>query len=186
LTVGLPLWILLRTSAPASLNAVLLVIDTALVFFLQVPLSRGAETPSGAARVLRRSGVLLAACCVVFAVTQRQHAYVAVPLLLAGGVILVLGEINQAAGSFGVAFHLPPPGRQGEYQGIFALGRGLQQSVGPYLVTALTIGLGYAGWLVMAALLLAAGFACVPLTRGAERAAGADARGLEPQTGTGA
>jgi hypothetical protein len=183
LTVGLPLWIVLRTSAPASFNAVLLVIDTAMVFFLQVFFGRGAETPSGAARILRRSGVLLAACCVVFAATEHERAYIAVPLLLVGGVILVLGEISQAAGAFGVSFHLPPPGRQGEYQGIFALGRGLQQSAGPYVVTALVIGLGYVGWLILAALLLAAGFACVPLTASAERATAVGERDLEPQAG---
>ncbi|MBS2962397.1 MFS transporter [Actinocrinis puniceicyclus] len=170
LTVGLPLWIVLRTHAPASLNALLLVVDTALVFILQVAAGRGAQTPSGAARLLRRSGVLLAVCCLVFAATEHQHSAIAVPLLLVGGVILVLGEISQAAGSFGVSFHLPPPGRQGEYQGVFALGRGLQQTAGPYLVTALAVGLGRVGWLILAAIFLAVGFACVPLTASAERA----------------
>jgi MFS family permease len=173
LIVGLPLWIITSTGAPAGINAVLLVVDTALVFVLQVALSRGAETPAGSARILRRSGMLLAVCCVVFAFSQDTAAMIAVPLLLVGTVSLVLGEISHAVGAFGLSLHLPPPGRQGEYQGVFALGRGVQQTVGPFLVTTLAVGLGRPGWAVLAAMFLAAGLLTVPLTRSAERAVGA-------------
>ena len=170
LTVGLPLWIITWTSAPASVNSLLLIVDTIMVFAFQVVLSRGADTTPGSARILRRSGILLALSCLVFALTQDTGTLVAVPLLLLGTVVLVLGEISQAAGSFGLSLHLPPPGRQGEYQGVFALGRGLQQTVGPILVTSLVVGLGRPGWAVMAALFLVVGFVCVPLARSAEKA----------------
>ncbi|WP_052425124.1 MFS transporter [Streptomyces fulvoviolaceus] len=170
LTVALPLWIIGRTQAPGAVNSVLLMLDTVLVIAFQVAASRGAETAPGAARLLRRSGVLLAVCCLLFALTQDAGALVAVPLLLLGTAVLVLGELGQAAGSWGLSLHLPPPGRQGEYQGVFALGRGLQQTVGPYLVTALAVTQGRVGWAVLAVLLLLAGLACPPLTRAAEKA----------------
>ncbi|MFG2375674.1 MFS transporter [Streptomyces sp. NPDC048504] len=163
LTVALPLWIIGRTRAPGAVNSVLLMLDTVLVIAFQVAASRGAETAPGAARLLRRSGVLLAVCCLVFALTQDRGPLVAVPLLLLGTVLLVVGELGQAAGSWGLSLHLPPPGRQGEYQGVFALGRGLQQTVGPYLVTALAVGAGRLGWALLAALLLLAGLVCPPL-----------------------
>jgi MFS family permease len=182
LTVALPLWIITWTGAPASINAVLLVLDTAMVFLFQVVMSRGAETTSGSARMLRRSGTLLAGCCLVFALTQHAGAFVAVPLLLVGAVVLVLGEISQAAGAFGLSLHLPPPGRQGEYQGVFALGRGLQQTVGPVVVTTLAVGLGRTGWVVLAALFLVTGLVVVPLARSAEKAV--QARTPQPQPGT--
>ncbi|CAM5370831.1 MFS transporter OS=Streptomyces alboniger OX=132473 GN=CP975_11010 PE=4 SV=1 [Streptomyces alboniger] len=169
LTVALPLWIIGRTHAPGAVNSVLLMVDTVLVIAFQVAASRGAETAPGAARLLRRSGVLLAVCCLLFALTQDADAWVAVPLLLIGTAVLVLGELGQAAGSWGLSLHLPPPGRQGEYQGVFALGRGFQQTAGPYLVTALAVHQGRLGWVVLAALLLVAGLACPPLTRAAER-----------------
>jgi MFS family permease len=169
LTVALPLWIIGRTHAPGAVNSVLLMVDTVLVIAFQVAASRGAETAPGAARLLRRSGVLLAVCCLLFALTQDADAWVAVPLLLIGTAVLVLGELGQAAGSWGLSLHLPPPGRQGEYQGVFALGRGLQQTAGPYLVTALAVHQGRLGWAVLAALLLVAGLACPPLTRAAEK-----------------
>ncbi|MFD9502006.1 MFS transporter [Streptomyces sp. NPDC060035] len=170
LMVALPLWIIGHTEAPSSLNAVLLILDTVLVIAFQVAASRGAETAPGAARMLRRSGLLLAACCLVFALTEDVTAAVAVPLLLVGTAVLVLGELSQAAGSWGLSLHLPPPGKQGEYQGVFALGRGLQQTAGPFLVTALAVGQGRIGWAILAAVLLLAGLACPPLTRAAQAA----------------
>lgn len=150
-------------------------LDTVLVIVFQVTASRGADTASGAARLLRRSGILLAVCCLVFALTQGTGALVAVPLLLLGTAVLVLGELGQAAGSWGLSLHLPPPGRQGEYQGVFALGRGLQQTAGPYLVTVLAVGQGRLGWTALAVLLLLAGLACPPLARAAEKARAGDA-----------
>ncbi|MGW7533317.1 MFS transporter [Amycolatopsis sp. NPDC054798] len=169
LVVALPLWIVGRTGAPAGVNSVLLVLDTVAVFALQVAMSKGSETIPGAARMLRRSGWFLAGCCVLFALSQGLSAAVAVPLLVVGTLVLVLGENSQAAGATGLVLHLPPPGRQGEYQGVFALGRGFQQTVGPALVTALAVGLGWAGWLVLGGVLLAAGFAVPPLARSAAR-----------------
>lgn len=117
LTVALPLWIITHTEAPSSVNAVLLLLDTVLVIAFQVAASRGAETAPGAARMLRRSGLLLAACCLVFAVTQDIPAVVAVPLLLVGTAVLVLGELSQAAGSWGLSLHLPRRGSRASTRG---------------------------------------------------------------------
>lgn len=170
LTVGIPLWIVGRTHASATLNSLLLMLDTVMVIVFQVAASRGAETASGASRMLRRAGLLLAASCLVFALSQGAAAGLAAGILLAGTALLVFGELSQSAGSWGLSLHLPPPGRQGEYQGVFALGRGLQQTVGPFVVTTLAVGQGRVGWLVLAALLLLAGLACPPLARSAEAA----------------
>ncbi|MFF4653301.1 MFS transporter [Streptomyces sp. NPDC001380] len=180
LTVALPLWIIGRTAAPSALTSVLLMLDTVLVIAFQVAASRGAETAPGAARMLRRAGLLLAACCLLFGLTQGVPVAVAVLLLLLGTAVLVLGELSQAAGSWGLSLHLPPPGRQGEYQGVFALGRGLQQTAGPYLVTALAVGQGRLGWAVLALVVLLAGLACPPLARAAEQARAVSA----PKPGT--
>lgn len=181
LTVGLPLWIITHTRAPASVNSALLVLDTVLVFLLQVPLSRSAETTAGSARMLRRAGVLLGASCLVFALTEGTGALVSIPLLVAGAAILGIGEVSHAAGSFGLSLHMPPPQRQGEYQGVFALGRGLQRTAGPALIAMLVTGFGRAGWSLLAALFLLAGGLSVPLTRIAVTCKSAQA--LQPQPG---
>lgn len=159
LTIGIPLWIVSRTGAPSSLYPALIVTNTVLVLLLQVRLSRGADSPAGAARLLRRAGLVLAAGCVVCAASQGAGAVATALVVLAGTAILSFGEIAQAAGGWGLSFELPPPGRQGEYQAVFGLGRGIAQFVGPALITFLLIGVGAAGWLVLAVLFAGTGTA---------------------------
>lgn len=172
LTVGLPLWIVTSTSAPAAVNAALSVTNTVLVVLFQVAVSRGSDTLPGAARAQLRAGVLLALACPVLALSAFGPAPVATAVLLAGVVVLGFGELAQSAGSWGISFGLPPADRMGEYQGVFGLGRGVQQFLGPALVTSLTVGLGTAGWLVLAAVFLAAGLASKVLVDGAVRLEG--------------
>ncbi|MEV0591394.1 MFS transporter [Nonomuraea cavernae] len=166
LLVGIPLWIVSRTEVPPSLIAVLVITNTVIVLLLQVRLSKGAETVAGAARMVRRAGLWLAAGCLVCLAGQGGGAVAGTVALLAGTVILSVGEIVQSAGAWGLAFELPPPGRQGEYQGVFALGRGVQQLAGPALVTALLVGAGAFGWLALAVLFAALGFCVHGVIRG--------------------
>jgi MFS family permease len=160
LTIGAPLWIVSHTKAPASFNSVLIIINTLIVLLLQVRLSHGASDVPRAARLQRRAGVALALGCVVCASSSGSGAVASVLSLLAGIAILAVGEIWQAAGAWGLSFELPPAGRQGEYQAVFGLGRGIQQLAGPALVTALLVGVGALGWLVLAVLFLVMGFCC--------------------------
>ena len=173
IAVGLPLWIVTHTSASPVLNSALLVLNTVFVLLFQVRMSRGADSVTGGARSQRRAGLLLAAACVVFAVSEDRAVWLVILLLLAGSVVLVFGELAQAAGSYALSFELPPPGRQGEYQGVFALGRGFQQFAGPVLVTSLAVGLGALGWLVLAALFVVLGLLTGPVVAMAERKRGA-------------
>lgn len=166
LAVGMPLWIAERTGAPAALNAVLIMMNTLLVLVFQVRLSRGGRTVLGAAALQRRAGMLLAAGCAVCALSQGQQARGAVPILVLGAAALALGEIMQSAGAWGLSFELPPSGRQAEYQSVFALGRAVQQFVGPALVTSVLIGGGRVGWLLLALMFVVLGVLCVRLVTG--------------------
>jgi MFS family permease len=159
LVLGMPLWIVAHTRAPAALNAALVVTNTLLTLLLQVRFSRGADSVAGAARLQRRAGLVLAAGCVVCATSQADGPVLSTALLVAGTVVLCAGELYQSAGGWGLSFELPPPGSQGEYQAVFGLGRSVQQFVGPALVTSLVVGVGAAGWLVMGLMFLAVGAA---------------------------
>ncbi len=86
-------------------------------------------------------------------------------MLLGGASALILGELYQAAAGWGLAFGLAPAGRQGEYQAVFSLGRGLQQFAGPWLMTSLVAGAHSTGWLVLAGLFAALGLLAPPLVR---------------------
>jgi hypothetical protein len=126
-----------------------MVLNTVLVVALQVRASRGAETVTGAARVLRRSGWALFAACLVFALSAQA------PLaLVAGMVVLTVAELWQSAGAWGLSFALAPEDRQGEYLGAFAMGTRIYDSAGPALVTALTLGAGAFGWAALGVLFL--------------------------------
>ncbi|MGA5200829.1 MFS transporter [Streptomyces variegatus] len=170
LTVGLPLWIVTGTDAPALLVSGLLILDTVLVLLFQVAVSKGARTPAGAARMLRWAGWALGASCLVFAVSGGHGALLDSAALLGGALVLVLGELYQASASWGLSFGLAPAGRQGEYQAVFSLGRGFQQFAGPWLMTSLVVGAAGTGWLVLAALFALLGLAAPPLVRGLEKA----------------
>lgn len=169
LRIGIPLWITVRLKESGSLNSLVMVCNTLLVLLLQVRLSRQADSVRGAAILQRRSGVILLVSCLIFAGTAIAPRVWVVPLIVLAAIVMVFGEVYQAAGSWGISFELPPPGRQGEYQGVFALGRGLQQFVGPVLVTALVIDMGATGWIILGVMFGAVGALCVPLVRAAEK-----------------
>ncbi|HEX5493086.1 MAG TPA: MFS transporter [Mycobacteriales bacterium] len=154
LTVALPLWVVLRTNAPRTLVSVLLVVSTVLTVLLQVPLSRGANGYAGGLRTVRRAGAALALACVLLGLAASQPPGVASALLVVGAVVLTVGEVWQSAGGWGLSYDLAPTERYGQYQGVYALGNGLRDTLGPTVVTVLALQVGRGGWL-----LLAAGFA---------------------------
>jgi MFS family permease len=157
LQVGVPLWIATRTDAPRWMISVLLVLNSAAVILLQVRISRGTESLSGAARAGRRAGVLLAITCVGLAVTDATSGVVTIGLLIAAAIAHVLGEMLQSAGGWGISFELAPPGAQGQYQGAYAMGHQVGDLVAPLLVTTVAVSWGWPGWLLTAGLFLVAG-----------------------------
>ncbi|MEV5161955.1 MFS transporter [Streptomyces sp. NPDC053728] len=168
LNIAIPLWITVGLHASGSLQSAVIAINTILVLLLQVRLSRGADSAMGAARLQRRAGVVLAASCVLFAATSAvPQGWLPALMIVAAVAVMTIGEIYQAAGSWGISFELPPPGQQGSYQGVFALGRGLQQFLGPAVVTVLVLDIGAGGWLALAAVFVAVGVLSVAIVRAA-------------------
>jgi hypothetical protein len=147
-TVALPLWIVHRAGAPAWTVGALMVLNTVLVVAWQVRASRGSETVPGAATAIRRSGWALLAACLVFAVSGHVVA------LVIGVVVLTAAEVLHAAGSWGVSFGLAPEDRQSQYLGAFTMGTRIYDTVGPGLVTAMTLGAGPLGWVALGVLYL--------------------------------
>jgi hypothetical protein len=136
LTVAVPLWVVSQTVAPRSLVAALLVVNTVLTVLLQVPLSGSAGTRAGALRVLRNSGLALAASCLLLAAAAGRSAGVASALLVVGVAVLTVGELWQSAGGWELSYGLAPADAQGEYQAAYSMLNGVRDSVGPILVTA--------------------------------------------------
>ena len=169
LIVALPIWISERTQAPPALYSVILVLNTVCVVLLQVRASKGSEQVPGGAKALLRSGVLLAFCCALFALSAGQPDWLAAVILLAGALVHVFGEMLWSAGSWSLSFGLAPDHAQGQYQGLFGMSTQLGSMVTPIAVTTLIIGLGWPGWLIFGVALLAAGIAAPPVAAWAER-----------------
>ena len=170
LLFGIPLWLIRATSAPVGLVAVLMVLNTVMAVMLQVPFSKHATVSGGAPRVLRLAGVMLAGCSVVIAAAAYVSPVFAVALLVLATALMSLGEIWQAAGAWELSYRYADPEREVQYLAVFSLGVPAQDVFGPVLVTAVVIGAGTAGWIGLAGLFLVATVLVGPVTSALESA----------------
>ncbi|WP_405568451.1 MFS transporter [Streptomyces phaeochromogenes] len=165
LSLGIPLWISERTEAPTWLVSALFVLNTGAVMLFQVRMARGVRGPASATRAVRRSGLVMLASCVVFALSAGVSPWVAVAVLTVGAVLQVVAEMQQSAGSWQLSFDLAPADRVGEYQGFFGTGVTVARTAGPLVLTSLLVGWGTPGWLLLGGLMLAASYAMGPAVR---------------------
>lgn len=162
LELALPLWIALNTSAPKSLVAVTLMINTVCVALLQVRVTRNIDQVGSSARAMARSGFWIAGGFALFAFASGQPAWLAILFLCAGSFVHVMGEMIGSGGQWGVQMGLAPRESQGQYQGFAGTGFSLSQMVAPTLVTLLCIEWGRPGWFVMGGVIVLAGVLMVP------------------------
>jgi len=163
--VGLPLWIVGHTHAPRAMVAVTLVVNTILCVVLQVRASRGVTSIPLAARAARRGGLLLAACCLIFAAADGVAAAPAALILLVGIAVQTLAEVLLSAAGWAMSYDLADPAQPGAYQGVFSSSYALAAMAAPFVATSTALRFGFAGWVALGALFIAAGFALTPVTR---------------------
>ncbi|MFJ6799087.1 MFS transporter [Streptomyces sp. NPDC091268] len=180
LSLGLPLWITERTTAPAWLVSALFVLNTVAVMLFQVRTARSVTGAASAVRALRRSGALMLLTCAVFALSAGTPTWAALTALLAGSVLLVAAEMFQSAGSWQLGFDLAPADRIGEYQGFFGTGVTVARTLGPVALTTLLMGVGAPGWFLLGTLFLVASYAMGPTARWAARTRPLPAPALTP------
>ncbi|MGW7427334.1 MFS transporter [Streptomyces sp. NPDC054813] len=168
LEVVLPLWIALRTDAPHSLTAVLLLCNTLAVVALQVPLTKRIDALEPAVRAFRVAGAVLLGCCAAFALSAGRGAVVATVVLVVAAGLHVYGEMVQSAGSWLIGYELAPADKQGQYQGLFNTGIAAVQMFGPVSLTLLLIDWGTPGWLLLGAVFLVGGLSMAPAVRWAQ------------------
>ncbi|NED53674.1 MFS transporter [Micromonospora aurantiaca] len=169
INIALPLWIAGHTTAPNWLISACLLVNTVVVILFQVRASRGTEDLTGAGRAARRAGVLLAVACALFAAGGGVPVAAAVPLLLGGALVHVVGELWHAAAGWGISFGLAPAHAHGQYQGAYGMGMQLGSMVAPVVVTTLAIGWGVPGWLVLGVVFMLLGALVPPVMRWAAR-----------------
>jgi MFS family permease len=169
LEIGVPLWVVNHTDAPRTLVSLLFIINTVSVVAFQVRATRGIDSPSAAARAMRRAGLVLLVACALFASAQGLSRVEAVAVLVAAAGVHVYAEIMQSAGSFTLNIELAPEHAQGQYQGLAGGGMTLAFMLAPSIVAFLPLGLGRPGWLILGGVFVAAGLALPPVVAWAER-----------------
>ncbi|MFC9753457.1 MFS transporter [Streptomyces sp. NPDC056921] len=149
LAVGLPLWLVGRTSAPHALVPAFLVVNTVLVVVLQLGVSKRAEGPRRATRAVLLYGVLMFVCCGFLAVATRGGAWVAGAVLLAAALLVTLAELMRSVSSWELAVLLAPQDARAAYLGVAGMSQSIQKSAGPPLLTGVVMAAGPVGWLVL-------------------------------------
>ncbi|MFF1688117.1 MULTISPECIES: MFS transporter [unclassified Streptomyces] len=171
LTVAIPLWLVVATSAPHWLVSGTMLGNTVIVIALQVRASRSVNSPMAAGGAYRRAGVVFLVSCSLISLSAGAPAWAAATLLLVGVAVHTVGELWHSAAGFEVSFALAPERATGQYLGVFGLGAGLADALGPSLLIALCITWGRPGWYVMGALFTVTGLAAPFAVRWAQRPA---------------
>jgi dipeptide/tripeptide permease len=153
---------------------------TAIVVVFQVRASRSVDSPAAGGRAYRRAGATFLVSCALVSLSAGVPAWAAVTLLLTAVVIHTVGELWHAAAGFEVSFALAPAHATGQYLGVFGLGAGLAEAVGPALLIALCITWGRPGWYAVGLLFALTGLAVPPAVHWAERHWDARRTGPEP------
>jgi MFS family permease len=171
LTVAIPLWLVGATTAPHWLISATMLTGTIIVVLFQVRASRDIDSPRAGAAAYRRAGfAFLAACCLI-SLTTGIPGWAAATLLIVAVVVHTLGELWHAAAGFEVSFALAPEHATGQYLGVFGLGAGLAEALGPGLLIWLCIEWGRPGWYVVGTMFALTGTALPYAVRSAQRAA---------------
>lgn len=169
LTVAIPLWLVGATTAPHWLISGTMLTGSLMVVALQVRATRNVDSPTAGGHAYRRAGVAFLVSCSLISLSAGIPGWAAASVLLTAVVIHTVGELWHSAAAFEVSFALAPRHATGQYLGVFGLGMGLAEGLGPALLISLCITWGRPGWYVAGALFALTGLAAPPAVRWALR-----------------
>jgi MFS family permease len=169
LNVVIPLWLVQETDAPHVLVAWLFGTNTVMAVALQVAAARGVVSVADSLRAQRRGAFFFVLSCGIVLVTHDTVGWLTIALVWIGHVTVTGAELFSSAGEWGLQAELSDPARRGEYQGVSQLGFTLGSVWAPAAYTFLAMEWGAQGWLVIAAIVMAAAIGIHPSSRAAER-----------------
>ncbi|CAN2181476.1 ProP Permeases of the major facilitator superfamily [Candidatus Nanopelagicaceae bacterium] len=152
--VGIPIWIVGYTDAPRWWVSAVLILNTTAVVLFQVKISKRTKPLKDSFNQYLLSGGLLAGACLLYASAEGPSARVASLFLLAGMALHVIAELLIAMIHWQISFDLAAESRQGAYYGIWTLGNGLSEIIGPSIVTFALVSLGKPGWAMLATMFI--------------------------------
>ncbi|MFC9586095.1 MFS transporter [Streptomyces yangpuensis] len=149
LGLGIPLWLVSRTSAPHELIPAFLVINTVLVVVLQLRVSAKVRDARGATGAVALYGLTTLLCCGLLAAATGRGAWAASAALLAAAVLATAAELMRSVSSWELAVSLAPREARASYLGVAGMAQSVQKSAGPLLLTGAVMAAGPAGWLAL-------------------------------------
>ncbi len=152
----IPLWLVEKTDAPRVLVAFLFATNTVMCILLPMAAARGVKDVTTALRALRVSAAFFVVSCVITLYTHDTVGWVTIALVWLGHVTVTGAELYLSAASWSFEAELMDPRRRGEYQGAAELSGTLGRVWAPALFTFLALSWDTMGWLVIAAIIVAA------------------------------
>ena len=156
LTVGMPLWVVHETAAPASIVGVLMIVNTVLVVLLQVRLSRSSRTWRGARAAVIVGGLSFAAAAFLMGLSGLVQVMMAVVFLVVATVIAAVAEMLDSAGWWTLSYDYARPAMRSDYLAAFDVITPAVSIAGPPLMVGI-VALGPLGWFSYGLVLAAAG-----------------------------
>ncbi|THA84957.1 MFS transporter [Streptomyces sp. A0592] len=151
LGIGIPLWLVSRTTAPHELIPAFLVVNTVLVVVLQLRVSAKVQGPRQAAGAVALYGLTTLLCCALLAAATGGGAWTASAALLAAAVLATAAELMRSVSSWELAVSLAPREARASYLGVAGMAQSVQKSAGPLLLTGAVMAAGPAGWIALGA-----------------------------------
>ncbi|MCK8677774.1 MFS transporter [Streptomyces lichenis] len=161
----LPIWISEHTEAPRWTVAALFAVNSLFCVLTQTRIGSRIETPHDGGRAFRTAGLLFLVSCPTMALAAYAPVWAAAGLVLAAVFVHSLGEVWESSAGFALGFGFAPDHAQGQYQGLLGLGFNAGQALAPAILTTVVLGLGTAGWLLLASFFAALGAAGPALAR---------------------
>ena len=155
--IAIPVWVVKETNAPRWWVSVIMFVNTIAVVLFQVRMSKGAANAEIGAKQFKKAGFYIAAACLFYGAAKGLNPYAASAVLIIAMLIHVVGELLASTGSWSIAFEMANQDRQGAYQGLWRMGFGGMNVIGPSLVIFFAIGLGQIGWVIMAFIFIITG-----------------------------
>ncbi|MGW3396276.1 MFS transporter [Streptomyces hydrogenans] len=161
----LPIWISEHTETPNWTVAALFGVNSAFCVLMQTKIGSRVETPYDGGRAFRVAGLLFLVSCPMMALAAYAPVWAATGLVLGAIFVHSLAEVWESSACFALGFGLAPDHAQGQYQGVLGLGFNAGQALAPAILTTVVLGLGAAGWLLLALFFAALGAAGPSLAR---------------------
>ena len=149
--IAIPVWVVQETNAPRWMISVIMLMNTLAIVLFQVRTSKKYTDVRIAVRQFQRASLYVAIACLIYATSTGVNAYLASAILLIAMGAHIAGELVGSNASWMIAMDLADERRQGVYQGIWSMGFGLTDMIGPSILVALVIGIGQFGWVILAA-----------------------------------